>query len=189
MIVVDASRAEGDYSPLSPLAKGGRQGGRAGRALGLVLAAVCALSCAACGPRMRNQQSIRPFERQMPKMPANTVPTTGSLAALTAEESKLVSNPLAKTETNLQNGEVYYGYYCRMCHGADGRGSGPVGESYVPKPTDLSSPAIAKLTDGQVHDRMLRGVGHDPAMLQTVPPTHRWPIVMYLRNLQQSTDD
>lgn len=151
----------------------------------LIIVCICALSCASCGPRMRIQPSIQPFEKQMPDMPKGVVPTSGRLQTFTLEQSKLAANPLPKTSTNLQNGRIYYGYYCLMCHGAKGDGNGPVGESYVPKPADLSAPAVTKLSDGELYKRMLTGIGHDPVMGQTVLPNQRWPIVMYVRKFAE----
>ncbi|MHB1458658.1 MAG: c-type cytochrome [Armatimonadota bacterium] len=88
--------------------------------------------------------------------------------------------------SQVDDGRIFYGYYCRMCHGVQGDGNGPVGESYVPKPADLSQPAIRKLTDDELTRRMLHGRGHDPVMEQTVPLERRKPIVEYVRTL--STD-
>lgn len=149
----------------------------------VVIASGCALLCASCGPHMNIQPSIQPYEQRMPNMPAGSVPTSGTLETLTVEQSKLATNPLSRTPTNLRNGEIYYGYYCLMCHGSDGKGNGPVGQSYVPKPTDLTSPAVVALTDGEIYYRMLNGAGHAPVMNQTVLRGQRWPIVMYVRAL------
>ena len=90
-------------------------------------------------------------------------------------------NPLRATRENLENGRIYYGYYCLMCHGERGDGNGPVGESYDPKPIDLGSSAISVMTDGQIYLGMLTGPGHDSVIIQTVPPDQRWPLVMYVR--------
>jgi hypothetical protein len=119
----------------------------------------------------------------MPEKPAGTTPTTGRLVTLTAQQAKLVKNPLSVNETSLANGKIYYGYYCLMCHGEKGDGNGPVGQGYVPKPTDL--PTLAKMSDGELYRRMLTGKGHDPVMSQTVQPDHRWPLVMYVRTLSR----
>lgn len=147
----------------------------------LMLALVCASFCASCGPHMIDQPSIRPYSRRMPELPAGSVPTTGRLVTLTLQQSKLTANPLKPTPETLANGRIYYGYYCLMCHGAAGDGNGPVGQSYVPKPTDLSSPAVSALNDGQLYGGMLHGTGHDPVLMETVPPEHRWPLVMFVR--------
>lgn len=151
----------------------------------LTIACVCGLICAGCGPRMRVQPSLQPYERRMPQMADNAVPTNGRLQTLTEQQSQLARNPLPRNRTNLRNGEIYYRYYCLMCHGQDGSGEGPVGNSYVPKPADLTSPEIAAMTDGQLYRAMLYGVGHDPVLEQTVLPEHRWPIVMHVRGMSE----
>jgi mono/diheme cytochrome c family protein len=130
---------------------------------------------------MKNQVSIQPYEQRMPTMPSGAVPIEGRLQTLTAQQSALTTNPLPATPVNRKNGGIYYGYYCLMCHGVKGDGNGPVGQSYVPKPTDLSSPAVTSMNDGQIYGAMLNGVGHSPVLAQTVLPEHRWPLVMYVR--------
>ncbi|MBI2842320.1 MAG: cytochrome C [Armatimonadetes bacterium] len=157
-----------------------------GRILRIVIACACGFCCASCGPHMNIQPSIQPYEREMPEMPAVTVPFTGRLETRTLEASQIVANPLSRTPENLEKGRIYYGYYCRMCHGKEGDGHGPVGQSYVPKPADLSSPALAGLTAGELYYRMLYGTGHEPVMDQTVLPEHRWPLVMYVRTFQKA---
>lgn len=153
---------------------------RPGTATALAIACVLLTSC---GPKMRVQQSVQPFEQDMPAMPQTSVPTTGRLDTHTRKQARLTANPLPETAANLRSGRVYYDYYCRACHGSKGDGNGPVGESYVPKPTDLRSAATAAMTDGELYYRMLHGAGHDPVMSQTVHADQRWPIVMYVRSL------
>jgi mono/diheme cytochrome c family protein len=149
------------------------------RSIPIIAACVATLLCSSCGPRMNIQRSIHPYQQQMPAKPVGTTPTTGRLATLTAQQAKLANNPLPVNGANLANGKIYYGYYCLMCHGDNGDGNGPVGQGYVPKPTDLST--LTGLTDGQIYTRMLTGKGHDPVMSQTVQPERRWPLVMYVR--------
>lgn len=147
----------------------------------LLLGAFAALTCAGCGPHMIDQASIKPYERKMPDMPAGTVPIQGRLQTITLQQSKLTANPVAATPVNLKNGQIFYGYYCIMCHGDKGDGNGPVGQSYVPKPTDLSSSTVTSMTDGQLYYAMLDGIGHSPVLMTTVLPEHRWPLVLYVR--------
>jgi hypothetical protein len=146
------------------------------------LACAAMLLCASCGPRMNIQRSIHPYQRAMPEKPAGTTPTAGRLVTLTAKQAKLAINPLPVNETNLANGKIYYGYYCLMCHGEKGDGNGPVGQGYVPKPTDLVT--VTGMTDGQLYSKMLTDKGHDPVMSQTVQPDHRWALVMYVRTFR-----
>lgn len=147
----------------------------------IVLACVSALGCASCGPRMISQPSVMPYEQRVPPMPAGSVPTRGRLVTLTLQQSKVAKNPVPNTPDNIENGRIYYGYYCVMCHGTNGDGNGPVGISYVPKPTDLSSGRVKGMRDGRLYWAMLHGMGHDPVMVQTVPLEHRWPLVLYVR--------
>ena len=117
----------------------------------------------------------------MPKMPSNAVPTHGRIETLTLMQSRIVKNPLPQTNTNLHNGEIYYQYYCLMCHGRYGDGNGPVGQSYVPRPASMASPKVKAMNDGELYRKMLIGLGHDPVMVETVPTDQRWPLVMYVR--------
>ncbi|MCE5199992.1 MAG: cytochrome C [Armatimonadota bacterium] len=165
----------------------GRKGGwqRLARTAMMVLPCLCALACASCGPHMTQQPSVQPYDRKLPPMPASTVPTTGGIRALTIQQSKLTTNPLPATSLNIRNGEIYYGYYCLMCHGAKGDGDGAVGESFVPKPTDLASSRVTGLTDGRLYYAMLNGVGHSPVLEETVAPDQRWLLVLYVRTFAE----
>ncbi len=154
------------------------------------IAVLCVLACVcvSCGPRMVTQISEKPYKTRMPDAPTGTVPTSGRAATLAQEQSALEANPVPRTAETLDDGRIYYGYYCLMCHGKNGDGNGPVGQSYVPKPRDLTAPAVVRLSDGQLYDRMLHGPGHDPVMLETVIPEHRWPLVHYIRSLPKTPD-
>lgn len=146
-----------------------------------------ALLLTSCAPHMYDQASLRPFKQQMPPMPRGTTPVHGRASTFVAQQAKVARNPLPATRDAINNGRIYYGYYCQMCHGRKGDGDGPVGQSYVPKPTDLSSALLTKLTDGELYAKMLTGKGHDPVMIQTVQPDHRWPLVAYIRTFGKKT--
>jgi mono/diheme cytochrome c family protein len=137
------------------------------------------LILAGCGPHMARQYALRPYKQVLPAMPPGTVPETGLPAAPAVAER----NPLAPTPETLALGQRYYGYYCQHCHGADGRGQTPVGQSYNPRPTDLTTPAVQGLSDADLYRQMLTGVGHDPVLTSTVAPDRRWPLVAFLRTL------
>lgn len=149
---------------------------------------VLAVFCSSCGPRMDRQPSIKAYHQRVPPMPQGTVPTTGRHQTATLDQSKPAKNPLPTTPENLTAGGKYYGNYCAFCHGRQGRGDGPVATVLTPKVTDLTSPEVSKLNDGQLYDRMLHGVGHDPVMEQTVLADRRWQIVMYVRSLAQTKE-
>lgn len=131
------------------------------------------------GPRMKVQQHVRAYQRVMPLPPPGAVPVTPSPylpAATTAATSPRPDAGAAK------RGEIYYGYYCLFCHGEKGRGEGPVGESFNPRPADLGA---TSLSGGSLHAAMLTGIGHEPVLERVVRPEFRWDLVAYLETLRK----
>jgi mono/diheme cytochrome c family protein len=144
-------------------------------------------------PHMKYQAHLRSYDAQMPLPPDGAVPVKASgYEVPTTQQAKSLKNLLAgPSPADLARGQTYYGYYCLMCHGDQGAGDGPVGESYVPRPADLRTPRVAGLSDGELLRAMLTGYGHeDPdgksVLGHTVPPEHRWYLVAYVRELAKT---
>lgn len=156
-------------------------------ALALALAGAALVSLSSCGPHMAKQLSIKPYEQEMPPVPAGTVPRGGSDRLPSAEEAASLTSPLEVTPELVAQGELYYGYYCAMCHGPDGLGRTPVGEAYDPRPAVLTDGRVQELKDGQLYRAMLLGKGHEPVLQSTVPVERRWPIVAFVRALPGAT--
>jgi mono/diheme cytochrome c family protein len=135
------------------------------------------------GPRIRNQPHIRAYQAELPLPPSNTVPAEVTSIPPLAGDVATRNNPLPATVDNVARGKVYYQYYCLFCHGEKGDGNGPVGESYVPRPSDLRSAKIQSYRDGELLLSMLRGVGHEPVLERVVLPEHRWYLTLYVRSL------
>lgn len=87
--------------------------------------------------------------------PENTIP-------MNHKPYKYAGNPAA-AEQNLKNpfagdlspemitkGEEHYRIYCGVCHGAGGRGDGPVAAAMVLKPPPLVSSAVKGYKDGLI---------------------------------------
>ena len=70
-----------------------------------------------------------------------------SLSFADQSQSKVVI-PVNKTAPN--DGKVMYTSYCAPCHGADGKGSGPVASSLKARPTDLTE--LSKNNKGKFPD-------------------------------------
>jgi mono/diheme cytochrome c family protein len=135
------------------------------------------------GPRMRTQPHLRAYQMIQPPPVDGAVPVNLPEQLPTAESAASVRNPLPDTEENRRRGLIYYQYYCVFCHGKEGAGNGPVGESYTPVPADLRSARIAGYSDGVFLRAMLTGIGHEPVLERVVPPRHRWYLVRYVRTL------
>ena len=147
----------------------------------LLMGGVTALS--SCLPRMNEQVSLRPFEREMPPMPAGTVSREGPDTLPSAEQARALRSPVPADAATLERGKLYYGYYCAMCHGDDGRATTPVAEAYWPRPADLTNAELRRRSDGEFYRAMLVGAGHGPGLQCTVARDRRWPIVLHLRTL------
>ena len=138
------------------------------------------------GPRMYDQPHVRSFQAALPPMPAGAVPVSDPVFRMpTAAQARDMKNPLADTPANRAHGKTYYDYYCVACHGDAGDGNGPVGQSYVPVPTDLRAAKVRAYGDGQLLRAMLAGTGHEPVLAGVVHPEHRWYLVLYVRSLGQ----
>jgi mono/diheme cytochrome c family protein len=137
----------------------------------------------ACFPRMVETPSVLPYEKRAPDTPKGLAP----FAAVNAYPPSLAPPPATTAPPadpfTVSRGQVFYGYYCLMCHGEAGRGEGPVGRSYVPTPPALTTPAVQALSDYRLTQVMVTGAGHAPVLATTVPEDRRWAIVRYLRSL------
>jgi mono/diheme cytochrome c family protein len=135
------------------------------------------------GPRMRVQPSIKSYQAQMPAPPANAVPFD--------KEASLPqgSNPLTLNQENTKIGKVAYSYYCSFCHGDEGLGNGPVGKSYIPRPANLQTSEIQKLSDIELYKAMLTGTGHEPVLAKIIDEQYRWYLVLYVRYLGSQKEE
>lgn len=134
------------------------------------------------GPRMKDQPSLKSFESMVSLPPEDAVPFE-----LRESDREIKSIPVQNVQ-NISRGKVYYGYYCVFCHGDDGKGNGPVGISYIPKPADLSILKIKQYDSTQLYNAAFTGVGHAPVLERIIPPEHRPYIMLYLKNIQQSME-
>jgi mono/diheme cytochrome c family protein len=135
------------------------------------------------GPRMKVQHNIRDFQMSLPNIPAGTQPVHPPDRLSSAAQAAQIKNPLPANAGNLARAQVYYTYYCVFCHGDQGAGDGPVGQSYIPRPADLRVGKIAASRDGDLLRAMLTGTGHEPVLERVVMPEHRWYLVLFVRSL------
>lgn len=102
-------------------------------------------------------------------------------------------NPLHPEAETLGLGERAYGVNCAMCHGEGGRGIGPVGKVYQPRPPDLSK-RLPGQPDGRLYIQITEGIRSTPtpeaarylprewhAFREITTPRERWAILTYLK--------
>jgi predicted CXXCH cytochrome family protein len=99
-------------------------------------------------------------------------------------------NPLKVSADNLQTGREIFLARCANCHGVDGTGRTPVGQSLYPRVPDLTSQPTQNLSDGEIHYIIENGV-----QLTGMPAWGRlhqqsddiWQLVIFIRDLQPLT--
>lgn len=128
------------------------------------------------GPRMRHHPSLEAYEAELNQPPKDAV-------AFGKEEIRPSEMQLPPAnQKNMKQARTYYNYYCVFCHGKQGYGHGPVGQSYVPKPANLHADSIRQKNQTKLYEVIFKGPGHEPVMERIVKPDHRKYIMMYVRN-------
>jgi copper transport protein len=93
-------------------------------------------------------------------------------------------NPIPPNAESLARGEAVYSANCQPCHGASGRGDGPVGLTLNPRPADLAAHAVPGVhTDAQLYDFITNGYPGSlmPAFGQRLSERDRWDLVNLIR--------
>ena len=94
-------------------------------------------------------------------------------------------NPILPKAASIVAGKVLYQQNCLPCHGADGKGDGPVGLTLNPRPADLSIHAVPGVhTDGQLFNWISNGFPNTPMPAfggQRLTATQRWDLVNFIR--------
>jgi len=154
--------------------------------MSLTMAVLIALTCHIVGcdyARMKDQESVRTYESEMPETVEGTIPINGGIAVLKSEDPAKLRNPLLSTPEVMERGRTAYGYFCMMCHGPKLDGNGTVGQSFSPLPADLVSPYVQGQNDGALFYKISLGYKRHPPLAHTVSSEDRWAIIVYIRSL------
>jgi len=143
---------------------------------------------------MRHQRSIKPYARPIAPV-AGTVPITGVEPAADVTTADRLANPRTRTSESINRGRFVYETYCLVCHGASGRGDGPISATNGQTPPgpffgvrSLVNDTIARRTDGYIYavivSGQVMGRGLMPVYGDKVRGNDRWDLVNYVRTLQ-----
>ena len=114
-----------------------------------------------------------------------------ALSALALYYSELLvaaiaTSPVPRTAASVEHGQVLWKQYCEVCHGADGRGDGPLAASLPRRPKDLTKIALPPIfPDGIVAYRIANGGGVMPAWKSVLNTQDIWDLVNFIRSKGQ----
>ena len=150
----------------------------------MLLAALLAPAAVWAMPWSRDmvvQQIVRPLLMMFSPAPGSVA--VGSVPPATNETAeRAFHNPLPATPENLAAGKKFYEIHCAVCHGAGGRGDGPVAGGAM-APADLTSPIIQAHGDGYIYAVIRNGVRAMPSYRESLDSNERWQVVQYVRTL------
>ena len=113
---------------------------------------------------------------------AFTVHGQGRAAAPTA---KSIKNPVKPTAASVTAGAAAYKKFCAYCHGAEGKGDGPLAPEGSNPPNLTDAEWVHGSSDGEIFTVIANGVA-DSKMLKfkgKIPDQNIWHIVNFLRSL------
>lgn len=110
--------------------------------------------------------------------------TSGTAAAhwMAPEDAVKQKNPVAASAASVARGTKLFQANCASCHGAQGRGDGPVSKTLSIKPADLASMA-GQHPDGNFAWKIANGRGLMPAWKGTLSETQIWDTVNFIQSL------
>ena len=152
---------------------------------GLLLAALAGLGCEWFST-MADPPSIQPHESEPLAAPEHAIPIGGVPEYDLATADQALANPRPGDGASVASGAEYYRVYCYVCHGADGRGGGPISRVFPAIPP-VNTPRVAGYTDPYLFALISKGRGLMPEYGR-IPLAARWDLVNYLRALPAGAD-
>ena len=95
--------------------------------------------------------------------------------------SKTLVNPLKPNDTYLAEGEVLFNKFCAHCHGAEGKGDGPV-NSALKGVANLAEGQLKNISEGHIFHVITHGKGRMWPHGSQVDQEERWKIAMYVKS-------
>lgn len=101
-----------------------------------------------------------------------------------ARAERELKNPIPLDAKSLERGKAVYEHTCLVCHGASGKGDGPIIPKF-PNPPSFSTKRVLALNDGAIFHVITRGTGVMPPHALQVLPKDRWCLVHYVKKLRE----
>lgn len=110
-------------------------------------------------------------------------PTTDAGMDQAKKTAAALINPIPASAESLARGASLFETNCRVCHGSQGRGDGPVGRKFVTKsPVDLHEDYTQQQADGELFFTLTRGRALMPFYRDALSATERWDVINYVKH-------
>ncbi len=137
-------------------------------------------------PSVKPQESITPAEpNAVPVKGGETLPSPSTEKEIFAAKDAAASipNPVPATAESIARGAAFYQTNCRVCHGQQGHGDGPVGVKFLDNsPVDLNEAHTQDQTDGQLFFTITRGRIEMPFYRDALNQGERWDLINFIRD-------
>jgi len=99
-----------------------------------------------------------------------------------------VANPLPNNTATRARGQQLFAQNCAICHGAGGKGDGPLGQNLTPRPVDLTGSHLTTHTDGDLSWWISHGIPGTgmPSFTGTLSDQDIWALIRYVRSLHST---
>jgi len=97
-----------------------------------------------------------------------------------------LENPIRPDDAQaISRGSVVFANFCVPCHGAAGKGDGPVIQRGYPAPPSLYADNARKIKDGQIFHILTYGQKNMPSYASQLSREDRWQVIAFVRSLQK----
>lgn len=135
---------------------------------------------------MMYQPSIKPYEEPMVYPDLSITDKAIRVDPIVPREviEEMTVNPVSPNKASLEKGAVLFKNFCAPCHGAEGKGDGPVIKKGF-YPVNLTAPPTQARTDGFIYAYIrFGGKVMMPSYRESIDAQGSWDIVNYVRMLQ-----
>lgn len=129
--------------------------------------------------------AVQPLAVAPRVMPEGTLPQNGELPISRNDAAEVLHNPLKPTMAHVKVGEQLFATNCAVCHGAAGKGDGPVAYRFKDRypVTNLLTDTVFQ-DDGYVYATIRDGGLMMPSLADSMSPEERWEVVLFIRYLE-----
>lgn len=129
---------------------------------------------------MSRTPQIQPHE-EAPRLPPEGAIALDGIQAFNLATADDLVNPTPQDAISVARGDAAFTDFCVVCHGAGGRGNGPIADQYPAIPA-LNTGRLGDFSDGYLFALISQGRGLMPGYSR-IRPQERWDIVNFLRTI------